>query len=89
MKISSRYVHFYPIQFPVSEIAFPESSLMTSTLEKEIFGSSITRDGSVNSTLTAGAKPASPITRQILEVHLSKFELFAYDTVVISGDKCP
>lgn len=73
---------------PQKPVIFAEPSNISSNLEKDIFGDNIVRNGAVESKLgPSGTLPASPITLNMVNTHLSARERVLYNIAQTNGDK--
>lgn len=72
---------------PIESISYDEPSKIYSKIQNELLGSSLIRNGIVNTNLVKGLESESSITKAQVEQFLSKYELIAYNFAIRSGDK--
>jgi hypothetical protein len=74
--------------FQETKVSLDEPSSTYSKLETQILGGIIDRTGVVSSTLEdSGKLPNSPITKQMLEKHLTSREQLIYESALATGNK--
>lgn len=76
-----------PTGMPLTNLVYEEPKNISSKIQKEIMGNSLTRSGVVNSVLSKGLEPDASITRSLVEKFLSPRELIAYKFAINTGDK--